>query len=480
MSRFFPLRARQLLRCLLVAALAAFGLHACAQDSDEPVPFETREQRATPPAEPAAAPTAAAADVRVTARARQRIQGWGASVVASLPIDPLVVPSGMSTAELRGLDRLVFRTAGINIVRVFGPGYGPPSPAEPWAPSEARFAFMRRVRPYGVKFMFTGGDAPPELKDGGSLREGAESAYAEYLADLMVAARDQAKAPFSYIALANEPDNENALLQLSPEQSVRVQDALVRLLRERGLGTQLVLADTAGWANSVRYADPALENPALRRASAAIAAHAYFGTDGDRRALADLARSASVPVWQTEWGAGCPTCRDENSMADAIPWSMQIAAALTHAETTAWFAFRAIADSGHGPEDALLVRTRGSRRAFYASKRFHVFRQYSSAGPRGARRLVVKVPHGLRGVAFDYRGTTRLVLTNPAPEARRVGVSLGDRPGTLTFRRTSADENFARLRRLRYVGRPIRMDLPPASVTTIWLARTPQQRAGSL
>ncbi len=60
----------------------------------------------------------------VTGELRQRMEGWGASVVTDTPVDPLVNPKGLSLRQLYDLDRRVFREARVNLIRVFGPGYG--------------------------------------------------------------------------------------------------------------------------------------------------------------------------------------------------------------------------------------------------------------------------------------------------------------------------------------------------------------------
>ena len=450
----------RVLRLLILFAAPLAG--ACNSDSGDPPQVGSLERHA-----PAAMlDSGSAADVVVTGRLRQRIQGWGASVVASSLNDPLVDPGGMAASDLRALDRRIFDEARINLVRVFAPGYGLDTEALPLQPGDARLAFMRRVRGRGVRFMLTGADAPTALKDGSRLKPGAEASYARYLADVLSVAR-RAGVPFSFVAVTNEPDNENALVQLNPEQMARTYDALRRLVRERGLRARLVLGDNTGWDQTLRYATSGLQSDRLVGASAAIASHGYFGSQSDRRALARLARGAGLPVWQTEWGAGCPDCGDQDTIGSAMPWALKIVEGITQAHATAWFTFRAIADSGHGPQDALLVRTRKESRPFYASKRYHVFRQYSTAAPPGARRLVVRAPAGVTAVAFRYRGSVRLVMANHSGSVLRVRASLGRGGGLVRTRRTSASESFAALPSRRYRDRIV-VELPPSSVTTLF------------
>ena len=407
--------------------------------------------------------------VTVTKQTRQTIDGWGASVVGDTVVDPLVVPEGLSADGLARLDRLVFRSAGINLVRVFAPGYGTqletgdlrPRPDDP------RFAFMRRVAPLGVRFMLTGADAPADMKEGKALRHGSESAYAEYLAGVLRVAKDVG-APFTYAAVANEPDNPAALLTMTPEQTALVYARLAEQVETEDLGVALVLGDNTGWGDTHTYARAELALPEASGAAVAVASHAYGGSPEDMSAVAELARERDLSVWQTEWGTGCPTCSDERTIDSALDWSRQIATGLVKADASAWFTFRAVADSTHGPGDALIVRQRDHpEEPFYATKRFQVFRQYASAAPPGARRLEIRVDRGsLPAVAF-LRGTAvTLVLTNSGSSAESVELDFGRRVGSLSAFRTSATEDFRTLPSRSYEGRPLRNVLPPRSVTS--------------
>jgi O-glycosyl hydrolase len=326
------------------------------------------------------------ADIALTVRgevAEQTIVGWGASVVTDAAVDPLVIPGDLSEQELERLDELVFEQAGINIVRVFGPGYddqfGNVGAARP---DDPRFAFMRRVARFGVEFMLTGADAPASIKEGKSLAHGREEAYADYLADILRLARDEIGVPFSYVAIANEPDNANALLTMSPEQAALVYKRLTERIISESLDAEVVLGDNTGWGDALQYARAELSVPDVARRAVAIASHSYRGAANEKRAVAEAAASAGLDVWQTEWGTGCRDCPDDRSMDLALEWSRQITTDLMEADVSAWFTFRAVADATHGPGDALIVRQRDHpEEPFYTTKRFDVFRHYSSVSP---------------------------------------------------------------------------------------------------
>jgi O-glycosyl hydrolase len=418
---------------------------------------------------------AAGVPVTVTKGQRQTIQAWGTGVANDTIVESLAVPAGLSRGQLARLDRLAFVSGGINLVRVFGPGglgSSEQGAAGVWGPDNPRLAFMRRVRRYGVRFMLTGADAPARLKDGGYLAHGAEAEYAAYLASVLRAARD-AGAPFSYAAVMNEPDNGKSPLQLSPEQAARVYAALAALVAGEHMDVRLVPGDNTGWDQTVRYAPPELAAPGVRRASAAVASHAYSGDAGDRLAVARLARRSGVPVWQTEWTTGCPDCGDEDTMARAIPWALEIIRSLTHAQASAWLSFRGVADSTHGSLGGMIVRRRGDpRRPFYTTKRFDVFRQFTTAGRAGSRRVVVSAGRGGPPVVAFARGSRlSVVLVNPSSRRRRVALGLGSKGGSLTGRRTSPSEGFSPIRSRDYRGRPVGVRLPAMSVTSYVLRR---------
>ena len=412
--------------------------------------------------------------VEVTGVRRQVIGGWGASVVSDTFIDPLVDTQGFTRAGVRLMDRLVFEDLGIGAMRVFGPGFGRAA-VTATALDRARdrgFAFMRRVAPLGVRFMFTAARAPAAFTDGARLRDGAEPGYARWIASYLRFSQDVVGVPFAFAAIGNEPDNNRSRLTITPDQAAKVYTALAGEIRRQGLPTKLVLGDTTGWGSACPYADALLADATAREAAVAFATHPYSGTVGQARGLAAKATLAGLPTWQTEWGTGCATCREDDSVERALRWSRKIAEDLSGPEVTVWFAFRAVADAAHGPGDALIVRIRrGGRSRLYLTKRYFVMRQWTGAAPPGAVRVAVRsaVP-GLWALAFRRPRRTALVLTNSAGVSRRLRLDLGSRRGRVSVRRTSSTERFAPLASLRYSGRPAPVVVAPRSVTTYVLA----------
>jgi hypothetical protein len=160
-------------------------------------------------------------------------------------------------------------------------------------------------------------------------------------------------------------------------------------------------------------------------------------------------------------------------MKSGLEWSRQIASNLTEAQTSAWFAFRAVADSTHGPGDALVVRQFGrASEPYYTTKRFDVFRHYSNAGPPGSTRLETRVGDDqLSAVAFRASAVS-LVVTSSSHDPRAVDVDLGPGAGRVEVR--------GRLRAralppppIEYRGQPLSVTLLSQSVTTFTL-RSPK------
>ena len=411
--------------------------------------------------------------VQVTGVRRQVVGGWGASVVSDTFIDPLVDTQGFTPAGVRLMDRLVFEDLGIGAMRVFGPGFGRAavSASAIERVRDRSFAFMRRVAPLGVRFMFTAARAPASYTDGTRLRDGAEADYARWIASYLRFSQDVIGVPFAFAAIGNEPDNNRSPLTIAPDQAAKVYGALAREIDRQGLPTKLVLGDTTGWGSACPYADALLADATAREAAVAFATHPYTGTLDQARGLAAKDTLAGLPTWQTEWGTGCATCREDDSVERALRWSRTIAQDFSGPEVTVWFTFRAVADAAHGPGDALIVRIRrGGRSRLYVTRRYFAMRQWTSAAPPGAVRLAVRsaVP-GLWAVAFRRPQRTALVLTNSAPVARRLRLDLGPRRGRVSVRRTSATERFARLEPLSYAGRALPVLVAPRSVTTFVL-----------
>lgn len=401
---------------------------------------------------------------------RQRFLGWGGSVVSDTRVDPLASP-GDNTQRL---DDLVFRTAGVRFLRVWSPAYGFGAQDRRLSARDGRFALVRRARRYGVEAILTGADAAPAMKDGRALRPGAERRYARSLTDVLALAR-RVGASFRYVAVGNEVDNRASALTMSPSQAARVLRELARLIRARHLPTRLVLGDNTGWAQTLVYARAELA-AVPRRSVGLIAAHAYSGSDADRRALRAFAARARLPVWMTEWTIGCPhgDCPDNPSVSFALARAREALRDVDVAGAQAWFLLRAVSDTTHGADEGLALRDLDSAaQPVRFGKRLAVFRQLAWAARPGSRVRIARVAGArLPALAFSEPGRIALVVVNPTAAPVRVGVDLGPRAGSLASRVTSADESFRSAPALNYRGRSV-STVPATSVVSYVLTPAP-------
>jgi hypothetical protein len=402
---------------------------------------------------------------------RQRFEGWGGGVVSETAIDPLASTDGLSPSEIRQMDRMAFEQAGVKLLRIWSPGAGFGSRDGRLRRDDGRFRLMRRAARRGVRFMLTGADAAPRLKDGKALRHGAERAYARSLAGVLGFARRRAGVRFAWVAVGNEVDNTGGSLVMEPAQARTVYEALARLIRSRRLGARIVLGDNTTWPTSLDYVATERRARGVRRSLAAIASHGYGGEDTDRERFRRLASSLGTPVWMTEWTPACPKgdCPDDLGIEPGLTRAERIVTDLTVAGASAWFMLRPVADSSHGGDDGLVVthRQRPEGQRLVAGRKLDVMRQFAWAGRRGARVHAVPAADGdLRAVAFSRGRRLAMVVVNLTAQSREVQLDLGADTGALASRVTSADRGFAASPGTRYTGRPVGATVLPHSVTT--------------
>lgn len=415
---------------------------------------------------------AAAAPVRV-GPAGQQFDGWGAGVVTETVIDPLADPATPPLDRAR-MDRLVFKKAGINMLRIWSPWAGFGSRDGRLRADDGRFGLMRRAARRGVKVILTGGGAPASMRSGRALRAGNERAVAAGLVQVLEMAAG-AGAPIPYVAAGNELDNSRMPLTMTATQATTVYAELARLLPQRSPATKVVLGDNTGWDTALTYVNAEKGATGIGR-PAAIASHAYTGTDDQRRQFAALGAQLAAPVWMTEWTYACPRgdCAADLGIGFGIRRALGIVRDLTVARASAWFLFRPVTDVSHSADDGLA--TRDARRPgapLQRGKRLPVFRQFSWAGRPGSRvHALTGLPHSLQGVAFSSGDRLAVVLVNAGSQTASVSLDLGRATGRLSGRRTDAQRDFAPRRPRRYTGTPVALTLGPASVTSLALTAT--------
>jgi hypothetical protein len=423
---------------------------------------------------------------------RQQIDGWGSALTSDA--EPLINDVDVTPALRNRLYRLLFRDVGENLVRVFVGDYGsaaaPPPPDGTAGAMARRARFIRAARAYGVQILLTGADAPADWKTGNRLLPGREASYGNYLVD-WAERLEAVGAPGDFLAVGNEVSNED-YFNMSEAQAAAVYEQMAQRIRADGLGIRLVTGDNENFADARQYSERQLKSSLVADYAVAVASHAYssWGSSDQesQRATAELARGRGLRVWMTEHLPPAPTpgrCGDPGRVADTIGSALALADDIATlmsgpAEPNSYLTLRAVARD-HGPGIAAIALRPTTRDCsapvpatrLELTKRFYAEKQFTRAAPRGSFRLTLRrVPRGLHAIAFeDGDRRIRVVVVNRSPRDRLVTLDLGRPSGRLTARRTSASERYRPLSLGRYRGKPKRIRVRAASITTYALTR---------
>ncbi len=448
----------------------------------------------TPPSSRPETPPEPEPDVvlTVTDERRQTIRGWGFGIsLENEGIEPLVSGEMSPEAYDRALDLLVDE-AGVNMVRIFSPGFGDTPVIEPENdnadPTDldadrfafeatGRFRLMQDLDPRGVRFLLTGGAAPSWMKDGRLLRSDMAAEFAEYLTAYALSARRLAGVDFDWITVANEPDNDAMRFLVDPDTGADVLDALAGLLGANGLPARLVVGDTIGWAGAAEYLEAALERPPVAPMLDAVAAHSYQTLES-RPGLADRAAELGIEVWMTEQSAaGGKDCTgDDPGMRSALQWAGWIMEDVVEGRASVWLALRGVASLCHDPQGGLLVYDTAQDR-LALPKRFYAFAQYAQAGPPGSTVLVVERAgkhEGIPAVAFDRGDDVAVVVMNRDAVPRTLEMVVPWAGATVTETTvTSSELDLRRVEAPAVADGRVGLVMPPESIVTIVVAGTP-------
>ena len=427
--------------------------------------------------------------LEISAEPGQSIRGWGFGIVMEAPgIEPLASGEISFEARQRAWELLVDQ-AGVNLVRVFSPGFGPGDTFEEvndnadatdidldamaLAPTGGRLTAMSELGSRGVRFLLTGGAAPSWMRVGSTLRPEMAAEYAEHLVAYALHAGEVTGVGFDWITAANEPNNRAMELQMGPQTSAAVLEALAGLADRYLPSTRLVVGDTVGWIGAGEYLDAAIVAQTDR--VIALAAHSY-GSPRPRSAVAERAVDRGLEVWMTEKaaGGGNDCSGDDPGMTSALEWAGWIAADLREGQSSVWLALRGVAHICHDPQGGLLVYD-PARGELTIPKRYYAFRHYSRAGTPGSVALPadwVGPAPPLPAVAFDRGESVAVVVPNPQAYPLTFELVVPWRDAALAeMRVTDGGRDDAPAATPPMAGGRSVLTLPSRSITTLIISR---------
>jgi len=394
------------------------------------------------------------------------MQGFGASG-AWWPNDLISYPA--ATQQLVG--KLLFTTEGIDLsayrYNIGGGGKGVTNPArvaKQYPDDVAGRTFLRMASDARVPLL-TGfvNSAPPQFTTnaqacGGSLKPGAETAFAAYLAGIVGKIHDDGIA-INFVSPMNEPDDSfpdcgQEGMKVPVEQRAPMVKALSAAL-ERGVpGAKVIADETTADAILAAEAPQWLATGDTASKLAAIAHHTYdFPNDALRAPVRALSRRFDRPTWMTEiccykgsGGVGSSMGAEyDPTMAQGLWLADQIYSDLTVAGDSAWYWWTALSPVlGCDPRADRACPSRVNTKGFndgliyydqkhatdgmtnlYPSKRFYVLGQFSRyVRPGAVRHDVTGAPSGVRVMAFAAGGSWTIVAWNETSADRQIGVAL--------------------------------------------------------
>lgn len=427
--------------------------------------------------------------LEISAQPGQSIRGWGFGIAMEAPgIEPLAGGEMPFQVRQRAWELLVDQ-AGVNLVRVFSPGFGSGDTFEEvndnadatdidldamaLSPTGGRLTAMSELGSRGVRFLLTGGAAPSWMRLGSTLRPEMAAEYAEHLVAYALHAGEVTGIGFDWITAANEPDNPAMEVQMGPQTSAAVLEALAGLADRYLPSVRLVVGDTVGWSGAGEYLDAAIAAETDR--VIALAAHSY-GSLRPRAAVAERALEGGLEVWMTEKaaGGGNDCTGDDPGMTSALEWADWIAGDLREGRTSVWLALRGVAHVCHDPQGGLLVYDPDQGR-LTIPKRYYAFRHYSRAGTPGSVALPadwVGPAPPLRAVAFDRGESVAVVVPNPQAYPLTFELVVPWRDAALTeMRVTDGGSDDAPAATPPMVGGRSELTLPSRSITTLIVSR---------
>lgn len=432
---------------------------------------------------------------------QQEMAGFGASGAFNMAALLQNFPEDERT---RILDLLFSTTAGagLSIVRNIIPAGDPRRPGiEPsegqwnWSGDADQIWLMREAAKRGcTRFMSTAWSPPAWMKDnnstvGGHLRPDKYDAYAEYLAQYVLAYKREHNLDIYAISPQNEPDVTVKYASCywdAAQYHQFVKKSLGPTWRRLNVPAKVILGEDSNWTESLVV--PTLEDPDSRDFVDIVASHAYFGDNKvpgvsltDRIGAFPVARQFHKPIWETEVSA---FNANDPGMDDALYWAKLLHFHVAEDFVSGWLYWWLVAAA---PNREGLVYLDPQDKAWLANKRLFALGNYSRFARPGAVRVATPANPSPNVYVTAYKQGDEIILVaiNGTNTPLSADLAFKDwAPKTAKAYRTSRFEDLSEVGgraagpgRFRFPGfeavtgtGPFTARLIPESVTTIVLS----------
>lgn len=319
-------------------------------------------------------------------------------------------------------------------------------------------------------WMTKSGCASGNTDGSNNLKEDYYDDFAEYLITVTRHLRETDSVVFRTLTPFNEPNstwwkagnNQEGCMFNRASQPRMIQE-LGRRLGPAGLNrTSVSAADANAIGEMTGNADS--YDSLTRSYLSQYNVHSYFGSDADRRSMADIARRHGKKLWQSESG---PLSWPGGNQFDVAMWSAGlILRDLREMRAEAWLDWQVAGGGIWGVIDYTL-----SSQSSWMNKKGQAYAQFSRFIRPGSLILGSDNPNTLAALV-PANGTLVLVTVNAGAETVEYVFDLNkfqSLPASARPYRTSASEDLALLAEIPVAAKTVTMRAPPRSITTLVL-----------
>ncbi|HOJ78884.1 MAG TPA: glycoside hydrolase [Bacillota bacterium] len=338
-----------------------------------------------------------------------------------------------------------------------------------WKGDEDQIWLMNEARKRGcTRFVSTAWSPPAWMKTnnsvikGGELRPDKYQAFAEYLAKYVQGYKEHHNIDIYAISPTNEPDlstDYSSCLWTGSQLKEFIKDHLTPTLKRENLGVKVILPETMNFGED--YALETLNDPEASQGVDIIASHAY-----DFKAKPfPVAKSHNKSIWQTEVSN---IGFNDGSIDDGLKYAKLLHDHMTVTEVNAWFYWWLFSYK----DGEALIHLDTDYKIYRTFKRLYTIGNYSRFVRPGYVRIDAEQNPVDNVFVTAYKDKTTgkfaIVVINNGNEERQIDFKLNQFPklNMLVPYRTSANEDLAKLGKLKVKNGVFNTSLKPKSVTT--------------